>query len=53
VEANDHSITVTVSIGVAQYKIEDENWEQFLHRADEALYKAKDMGRDQWVVAEV
>jgi len=52
VEANDHSFRVTISIGVAQYRVGEENWEQFLHRADEALYKAKDMGRDQWVVAE-
>ena len=52
VEANDYSFKVTISIGVAQYRIGDENWEQFLHRADEALYKAKDQGRDQWVIAE-
>ena len=52
VEANDHSFKVTISIGVAQYRVGDESWEQFLHRADEALYKAKDQGRDQWVVAE-
>ena len=52
IDANDHSFKVTISIGLAQYHIGDENWEQFLHRADEALYKAKDMGRDQWVVAE-
>jgi diguanylate cyclase (GGDEF)-like protein len=52
IEANDHSFKVTISIGVAQYRIGQENWEQFLHRADDALYKAKDMGRDRWLVAE-
>jgi len=52
IEANEHSFNVTISIGVAQYKIGQENWEQFLHRADEALYRAKDQGRDQWVVEE-
>jgi len=52
VDSNGHSFSVTISLGVAQYKIGDENWEQFLHRADEALYRAKDKGRDQWVVAE-
>lgn len=51
VEANDHSFKVTISIGVAQYRIGEENWEQFLHRADEALYQAKDDGRDRWVIA--
>ena len=53
IDSNGHTFGVTISIGVAQYKIGVENWEQFLHRADEALYKAKDQGRDQWVVAEV
>jgi len=52
IDANDHTFNVTVSIGVAQYRIGDENWESILHRADEALYKAKKMGRDRWVVAE-
>jgi len=52
IDANDHSFTVTISIGVAQYRIGGENWEQFLHRADEALYQAKEKGRDRWVVAE-
>ncbi|HSM71713.1 MAG TPA: GGDEF domain-containing protein [Anaerolineales bacterium] len=52
IEANEHSFKVTISIGVAQYRVGDENWEEFLHRADEALYTAKDLGRDRWVVAE-
>lgn len=52
IESNNHTFNVTISIGVAQYRIGQENWEGFLHRADEALYKAKDMGRDQWVIAE-
>jgi len=37
IEANDHVLS---------------DWEQFLHRADEALYKAKNDGRDRWAVAE-
>jgi diguanylate cyclase (GGDEF)-like protein len=52
IEANDHVLSVTVSVGIAQFRIGQENWEGFLHRADEALYKAKDGGRDRWVVAE-
>ena len=52
IDSNDHSFNVTISIGVAQYRIGEENWEQFLHRADEALYQAKEKGRDRWVVAE-
>jgi diguanylate cyclase len=52
IEANNHVLSVTISIGIAQFRVGQENWEGFLHRADEALYKAKDNGRDQWVVAE-
>jgi diguanylate cyclase len=52
IEANNHVLSVTISIGIAQFRVGQENWEGFLHRADEALYKAKGSGRDQWVVAE-
>ncbi|PWB69457.1 MAG: GGDEF domain-containing protein [Anaerolineales bacterium] len=52
VEANEHVLSVTVSIGVAQYRIGEENWDQLLNRADAALYRAKNNGRDRWVVAE-
>lgn len=52
VTSNDHILSITISIGIAQYKIGREDWEQFLHRADMALYQAKNAGRDQWAVAE-
>lgn len=52
VSSNDHILSVTISIGIAQYKIGEETWEQLLHRADMALYQAKNNGRDQWAVAE-
>jgi len=52
IETKDQALSVTISIGVAQYKIGQENWEQLLNRADAALYQAKNNGRDQWVVAE-
>lgn len=52
IEANDHVLSVTISIGIAQFRVGQETWEGFLHRADEALYQAKNTGRDQWVVAE-
>ena len=48
----EQEIAVTVSIGVAQYKIQKEDWEAFLSRADAALYQAKNSGRDQWAVSE-
>ena len=52
IEANDNVLSVTISIGIAQFRVGQENWEGFLHRADEALYRAKDDGRDRWVIAE-
>jgi diguanylate cyclase (GGDEF)-like protein len=48
----DQTLSVTISIGVAQYKIEKEDWQTFLSRADRALYQAKDRGRDRWMVDE-
>jgi len=45
-------ISVTLSVGVAQFKIGEENWEQFLHRADTAMYAAKNNGRDGWAMAQ-
>jgi len=42
---------LTVSIGVAEYRHGQENWQKFLSRADMALYAAKNAGRDQWAVS--
>jgi diguanylate cyclase (GGDEF)-like protein len=52
IEYGEHKISLTISMGVAQYKIRREDWQTFLSRADKALYQAKNNGRDQWVVAE-
>jgi diguanylate cyclase (GGDEF)-like protein len=45
-----HQITLTVSLGVSQWH-EDEQFEQLINRADMALMKAKEMGRNRTVVA--
>jgi diguanylate cyclase (GGDEF)-like protein len=45
-------IRVTVSIGIAEYLRGQENWQDFLNRADRALYEAKKSGRDRWVLSE-
>jgi len=52
IKSGEQEIAVTVSIGIAQYKIHNEDWETLLNRADAALYKAKHNGRDQWIAAE-
>jgi diguanylate cyclase (GGDEF)-like protein len=45
-------ISVSLSIGVAQFKNGQEDWEQFLNRADAAMYAAKNSGRNRWAAAE-
>jgi diguanylate cyclase (GGDEF)-like protein len=52
IRAGEQEIALTVSIGLAQYKIHKEDWEAFLSRADAALYQAKNKGRNQWAVSE-
>jgi len=52
IKSGEQEITITISIGIAQYKIHKEDWQTFLSRADSALYQAKNNGRDQWVVSE-
>jgi diguanylate cyclase (GGDEF)-like protein len=45
------AIHVTISAGVAQYHIGEEDWQKLLGRADSALYDAKAQGRDRWASA--
>lgn len=42
-----HKLSLTTSIGIATACVDDKNLNQILIRADEALYKAKEMGRNQ------
>jgi diguanylate cyclase (GGDEF)-like protein len=44
-------LRVTISIGIAQFRTGQEDWQKFLERADAALYDAKAEGRDRWAVA--
>jgi diguanylate cyclase (GGDEF)-like protein len=44
-------VSVTISIGVAEYTQRGQTPEAVLKLADEALYKAKDAGRNQVVIA--
>ena len=45
----DTPVSITVSIGIATW--DGEAPEELLHRADEALYAAKDAGRDRVTAA--
>jgi diguanylate cyclase (GGDEF)-like protein len=49
--SSGYEIAVAISIGIAQYRVHEEDWDGFLKRADAALYKAKNSGRDRWAVA--
>nr|WP_294865801.1 diguanylate cyclase [uncultured Pseudogulbenkiania sp.] len=52
IEALDHTLNVTVSIGVACSPLHAEDAESLVHAADTALYVAKSSGRDRLCVAE-
>ena len=45
-------IQLTISIGLAEYKHGQENWQKFLSRADLALYDAKNAGRNRLAISE-
>jgi len=46
------AVTCTASIGVAQMKPEDGTIDDLLHRADDAMYRAKEHGRNRVDMAE-
>ncbi len=47
---NDHLITVTISSGIASLADIDEELEMIIKHADEALYQAKQSGRNRVAV---
>nr|WP_321259127.1 diguanylate cyclase [uncultured Pseudodesulfovibrio sp.] len=50
IQTHDHSISYTISIGITEIHKEDQTIETLLKRADDALYKAKNSGRNRCVV---
>lgn len=52
IEVHEHTLSVTISIGIAQFQIGTDTWDTLLKRADNAMYEAKNSGRDRWAVAE-
>lgn len=52
IHAKEFDIHVSLSIGIAQFKLGEDSWHSLLKRADNAMFRAKNNGRDRWVVAE-
>jgi len=47
IKAKRNKVQISCSFGIAQFRFKDENLETVVSRADEALYKAKDLGRNR------
>ncbi|MBE7433689.1 MAG: GGDEF domain-containing protein [Anaerolineales bacterium] len=45
-------LQVTISIGIAEFRIGEDSWHSLLKRADNAMFEAKNLGRDRWVVGD-
>ena len=52
IRSKEHDLHVTLSIGIAQFRVGEDSWHSLLKRADNAMYDAKNNGRDRSVVAE-
>ena len=52
VEHEGLTLSMHISVGIAQHKVRNEDWQRFLERADQALGQAKAEGRDRCVASE-
>ena len=52
VKIKDQEISVTVSLGIAQFRPGEDSWYSLLKRADNAMFEAKSMGRDRWMIGD-
>jgi diguanylate cyclase (GGDEF)-like protein len=50
--SKDHDVQVTISVGIAQFRIGEDSWHSLLKRADNAMFKAKNQGRNRWVIGD-
>ncbi len=50
VTIDDHDVTVKASVGVALSSAECRQIQDLLHRADQAMYRAKSLGGGQWAI---
>lgn len=52
VRVKEHEVNVTLSVGMAQFRLGVDTWDTLLSRADNAMYEAKSNGRDGWAIAQ-
>lgn len=52
IKAGTDFVRLTVSIGIAELQLQPETWQKLLNRADQAMYQAKEQGRNRWVAIE-
>lgn len=50
IEANGSSIKFTISLGLSEFNVEDDNHVEWLKRVDKALYQSKETGRNMTTV---
>ena len=53
IERDNARVSTTVSIGIAEYPTHGDNVQVLINRADRALYRAKEKGRNQVLVADL
>ncbi len=51
VRVKAHEVNITISLGVAQFRVGVDSWDTLLSRADNAMYEAKNDGRNCWAAA--
>jgi diguanylate cyclase (GGDEF)-like protein len=52
IRVDEHVLKITVSIGIAEYRIGEESWDELLKRADQALYQSKENSRNRWTLSQ-
>jgi diguanylate cyclase (GGDEF)-like protein len=52
VEKNNNRVSTTISIGIAEYPTHGEDVQDLINGADRALYRAKEKGRNQVLIAD-
>ena len=50
--AEARMVRLSLSAGITQFKRGDDDWHSLLERADRALYEAKRLGGDRWLILE-